>query len=136
LRIRTIMDTYAFDQFQVTITGPGGSFSLGTNAAEKITIIRSGKANTMTVGAGGVMQSLSADKSGRATVQLLRISQVNAQLSHLYSHQRSSGGVFWGRNTIEICDMGGNVKSTCQAAAFVNPPANGKCEFDVGIIDP
>jgi Protein of unknown function (DUF3277) len=130
------MDTYAFDQFQVTITGPGGSFSLGTNAGEKITIIHSGKPNMMTVGAGGdVMQSLSVDKSGRATVQLLRNSQVNAQLSQLYSHQRSSGGVFWGRNTIEICDMGGNVKSTCQGAAFVNPPANGKCEFTVGIID-
>jgi hypothetical protein len=130
------MDTYAFDQFQVTITGPGGSFPLGTNAAERIAIIRSGKPNTMTVGSDGkVMHSLSADKSGRATIQLLTSSPVNAQLMQLFSHQ-SSSGVFWGQNTIEICDMGGNCISTCQKAAFVNPPANGKSEFDVGIIDP
>ncbi len=130
------MDIYSFDKFQVTITGPGGSSLLGTDGAENITISRSGTAGTMTVGADGtVMHSLDANKSGRATIHLLRNSPVNAKLSQLFSHQRASS-TLWAQNTIEICDMGGNVISTCRGAAFVNPPANGKCEFNVGIIDP
>lgn len=131
------MDTYPFDKFQVKITGhDGGSFLLGTDRAANITISRSGTPSKTTVGAGRtVMHSLNANKSGRATIHLLRNSQVNKMLSQLFSYQRARSAA-WGRNTIEICDMGGNVISTCNGVAFVNSPMNGKCEFDVAIIDP
>jgi len=131
-----IMDTYSFDNFQVTITGPGGSFLLGTDGAETITMRRSGTPGTMTGGADGtVVHSLHANKSGRATIRLLRNSPVQGKLLQLYTYQRSSS-TLWGKNIIRICDMGGNVISTYNGAAFVNPPMNAKCEFNVGIVDP
>jgi hypothetical protein len=100
------MGTYSFNDVNVSITGPGGSFSIGGNgsgnAEEGITIAMTEDKNTMTIGADGTPQhSLHAGKSGHLTVRLLKTSPVNSQLSSLYNTQVVSSALH-GQNIVSI----------------------------------
>ena len=76
----------------------------------------------MTVGADGTgMHSLSADRSARVTVRLLKTSPVNAQLSAMLALQRSSGPLH-GQNTITITDAARGDVITCRQVAFARQP--------------
>lgn len=113
--------TYSFTDVHASITGPGGSFSLGSgvgNAEEGITIDMMEDKNTMTIGADGSgMHSLHASKAARATVRLLKTSLANAQLSALYNLQASSSGL-WGQNVVVISDFARGDQITLRDVAF------------------
>ena len=117
--------TYSFIDVQASITGPGGSFSLGYgsgNAEEGITIVTAGDKNTMTVGADGeVMHSLHADKSGQVTIRLLQTSPVNAQLHMLYNAQTLDSRLH-GKNLIAITQSVSGDVTTCRSCAFKKKP--------------
>lgn len=113
--------TYSFTDVHASITGPGGSFSLGSgvgNAEEGITIDMIEDKNTMTIGADGSgMHSLHASKASKATVRLLKTSPANAQLSALYNVQ-SVSSFLWGQNIIVISDFARGDQITLRDAAF------------------
>ena len=117
----TASQTYSFTDVHASISGPGGSFSLGSgvgNAEEGITIDMIEDKNTMTVGADGSgMHSLHASKAARATVRLLKTSPANAQLSALYNYQAQSS-FLWGQNLITISDMARGDQITLRDSAF------------------
>ena len=119
------MSTYSFLDVNASISGPGGSFRLGsgTGAAEEgITVAMTEEKNTMTVGADGkVMHSLHAGKSGKVTVRLLKTSPVNAQLSQLYQLQAQSSAV-WGVNTMTVNDVARGDVVSCRDVAFAKHP--------------
>ncbi len=139
--------TYSFLDVQCGITGPGGTFSLGSDAGaaeEGITIAFAEPKNTMTTGAGGdVMHSLHAGRTGMITVRLLKTSPVNRQLSVLYNFQTTSAA-YHGRNTISMRNPVTGDTFTLSACAFQKFPdnVNGKdggtneWTFDCGFIDP
>lgn len=117
--------TYSFIDVQASITGPGGSFSLGYgsgNAEEGITIASAGDKNTMTIGADGEgMHSLHADKSGQVTVRLLQTSPVNAQLQTLYNLQTLDSRTH-GKNLISITQTVSGDVTICRSCAFKKKP--------------
>lgn len=102
------MSTYSFLNVNATITGPGGSFSLGSgsgDAKEGISTDMVDDKDRMDVGAdGSIMHSLRASNAGRITVRLLKTSPVNAQLSALYNFQRLSSAT-WGNNVLVVSDV-------------------------------
>lgn len=119
------MGVYSFLDVQASISGPGGAFSIGSDAGaaeEGITTAFVGEKNTMTVGAGGDgMHSLRASKAGKITVRLLKTSPVNAKLSALYNFQQASSGN-WGQNVIKVSNtISGDVVSG-QECAFTKHP--------------
>lgn len=118
-------NTYSFKDVKAAISGPGGAFSIGDGAGaaeEGITIDPSAEINMMQIGADGSGQhSLSADRSGRVTVRLLKTSPVNALLSALVAFQRS-GAAQHGQNTITITDLNRGDVITCQQCAFGKIP--------------
>lgn len=140
------MATYSFLNCQAGISGPGGSFSIGSDAGvadEGITIDPAGDKNTMTIGAGGdAMHSLHADKSGSITVRLLKTSKVNQQLMALYNLQTTNSALH-GQNIITVSDPVRGDFTAGQQCAFKRRPANSYAKeagmiewvFDVGIID-
>lgn len=140
------MAAYSFQDCAASITGPGGSFQLGSgsgNAEEGITVAMVEAKNTMTIGAdGSVMHSLHAGKGGTLTLTLLKTSPVNAQLSELYNFQTKSSATH-GQNTITIRDIARGDTITSQLCAFQKHPdvtyakEGGTMQwiFDAGVVD-
>jgi len=138
--------TYSFLDVQASISGPGGSYSIGSGAGaaeEGISIEPTEDLNTMTIGAdGSVMHSLHANKSGRVVVRLLKNSPTNARLSQMAQIQRASSALH-GVNVITIANPQTGDKIVCQSVAFGKIPAvnyakeGGTVEWDfhAGIID-
>lgn len=141
------MTTYSFQDFALTITGPGGAIPLGDgsgDAKEGVTFEFVENANTMTIGADGTpMHSLNPGKGGRATVRLLKTSPTNGLLTALYNFQRTSSAN-WGQNVMSGADIVRGDQYSCQQVAFSKHPNNtyameaGMLEwvFDIGIMDP
>jgi len=119
-------NTYSFLEIQASLVGPGGFINLGNGAGtdeEGISIEPAAEVDIMRIGADGSgMHSLSADRSGRVTVRLLKTSPVNAQLSAMLAFQRSSGAQH-GQNTITITDSVRGDVVTCRQCAFGRVPA-------------
>ncbi len=119
------MATYSFIDTQASITGPGGTFDLGSGAGvaeEGIDIEMAGDKNTMTIGADGAgMHSLHADKSGTVTVRLLKTSPTNAKLMALYDFQSTSSSL-WGNNIITITNANIGENTGCRGVAFKKKP--------------
>lgn len=117
--------TYSFKEVQAAIAGPGGVVSLGNGAGpaqEGITFTPKGDVNTMTIGADGSgMHSLSADRSGSATMRFLKTSPTNALLMLMYNLQISSGASH-GQNTITLSDTNRGDNVTCEQVAFRKAP--------------
>lgn len=115
------MGTYSFLDVKAVISGPGGSFSIGSDAGaaeEGITAEYNEDKNTMTAGAGGdVMHSLHAANLGTITIRLLKTSPVNAQLSALYNLQTQNGALH-GQNVITVRDVSRGDVITGKQAAF------------------
>lgn len=118
-------NVYSFLDVNATLTGPGGSFSLGNGAAaseEGITVTPNGEIGSMQIGADGSGQhSLHADKSGKVTVRLLKTSPVNKQLQAMYNFQTASASLY-GQNTIVINDASRGDVITCTQAGFTKAP--------------
>jgi hypothetical protein len=119
--------TYSFLDVSATLVGPGGFVQLGSgagNSEEGIEIETSEDINTMTVGADGSgMHSLSANKSGRITVRLLKTSPTNAKLMAMVNVQRTSGATH-GQNTLTIRDTNLGDVAVGQQVAFKKIPNN------------
>lgn len=119
------MGTYSFLSVQATISGPGGTFPIGSGAGaaeEGITSSMAEDKDTLTIGASGEsMHSLHGGNAGRVTVRILKTSPVNALLSALYNFQRSNAGN-WGQNTIVISDTVRGDIITASACAFTKHP--------------
>jgi len=119
------MAAYSFLDVVASISGPGGSFPLGSgagNAEEGINIVRAEAKNTMTVGADGSgMHSLHAGKHGTVTVTLLKTSPTNQLLMQMYNFQSSSSANH-GRNTISVRNPISGDWWTCGQAAFQKVP--------------
>lgn len=140
------MATYSFLDVQAAIAGPGGGFSIGSDAGvaeEGITVEPTEEKNTMTIGAGGdTMHSLHAGKSGKVTIRLLKTSPVNQKLSQLYALQTSSSALH-GQNTLNVTDPSRGDVVSCQEVAFAKPPTltygkeggMNEWEFHAGNID-
>ncbi len=119
------MSTYSFMDVQASITGPGGSFSLGYGEAcaeEGITFAPAADKNTMTVGSDGEgMHSLHADKSGQVTLRYLKTAPVNALLQALYDAQ-SLDSRLWGKNLIEVTNSAAADLGAARSCAFKKLP--------------
>lgn len=141
------INTYSFLNVQAAIVGPGGSFSLGSDAGaadEGISFSAATELGTMTTGAGGeVMHSLMASKASKAVVRLLKTSPVNAQLSAMLALQRTSATLY-GQNTITLVNTVSGDVITCQQVGFAKQPdlayakegGTVEWEFNIGIMDP
>jgi|AraplaCL_Cvi_mCL_1032061.scaffolds.fasta_scaffold00438_43 hypothetical protein len=141
------MSTYSFQDFALTLTGPGGSITLGDGAGdakEGVTFEFVENANTMVIGADGtVMHSLNPGKGGKATVRLLKTSPTNGKLSAMYNFQRTSSAN-WAQNVLAGSDIVRGEQYSCQQVAFSKFPNNtfameaGTIEwvFDIGVMDP
>lgn len=101
------MSTYSFLNVNATITGPGGTFPLGSGAGaseEGIDVDMIEEKDGMVVGADGtIMHSLRASDAGHITVRLLKTSPANALLNALYNFQKSSAAN-WGQNVLRVSD--------------------------------
>lgn len=140
------MSTYSFLDVKCSLTGPGGAINLGSGAAnseEGITITPTEDINTMTIGADGeVMHSLHANKSGMASVRLLKTSPVNQQLAALYALQTAAASTH-GQNTIVLSNpQMGDVISMRQVAfakapdlTYAKEGGMNEWQFHVGKID-
>lgn len=140
------MSTYSFLDVNFSLSGPGGSFRLGSGsgaAEEGISVTMTEEKNTMSVGADGkVMHSLHAGKSGKVVVRLLKTSPVNAQLSQMYQLQSQSSAL-WGRNTMTGNDVSRGDVIACREVAFSKHPDivyakdgnTNEWEFMAGFID-
>ncbi len=131
------MASYSFLDISAAIAGPGGNFSLGSDAGaaeEGISIAMTNEKNTMTVGAdGSVMHSLHGSRSGTLTVRLLKTSPVNARLAELYAVQ-SQSSILHGRNVITIRDVARGDSIACHDCAFAKFPDT-KFAKDGGTMD-
>ncbi len=140
------MSTYSFLSVKCALVGPGGSVNLAAGAAaaeEGITIAPSENINTMTIGADGeVMHSLHANKSGTATVRLLKTSPVNQLLAALYALQTAAPSQH-GQNTITLTNPDIGDVITMRNVAFQKAPdltyakdgGTNEWAFDCGKID-
>lgn len=101
------MTTYSFLSVNATLSGPGGSVSLGYGAGtaeEGIDTDMVDAKNTMTIGSDStIMHSLHASNGGRFTIRLLKTSPANAALNALYNLQKSNASL-WGQNTLVVSD--------------------------------
>lgn len=139
--------TYSFLDVTAALTGPGGAITLGSGsgaAEEGIDIETSVDLNNMQIGADGSGQhSLSADKSGRVTVRLLKTSPTNQQLMQMATFQRSSSALH-GQNTLVISDTARGDVVSCRQVAFKKIPnltyasqaGINEWTFDAVLIDP
>lgn len=118
-------NVYSFKDVVAGLVGPGAVVSIGSDAGvsdEGITVSPTGEFNTMQVGVDGYGQhSLSADRSGKVTVRLLRTSPTNAVLMALANFQRSSSANH-GQNTLTITDKTRGDVCTCEQVAFSKIP--------------
>jgi hypothetical protein len=119
------MATFSFLNTTASISGPGGSFALGSgsgNAEEGITINMANDKSSLTIGADGSgMYSLHADKSGEVTITLLKTSPVNSLLMSLYEFQQLSSTT-WGQNVITINDTASGDNTSARGCAFKKKP--------------
>lgn len=119
------MAAYSFVSVQCTITGPGGSFTLGSGAGaseEGIKISRNREKTVQTVGADGkVMYSLIADRTGSVEVHLLKTSDQNSKLMAMYNTQQLSAAL-WGTNLITLAYPDGGDTSILSEVAFKKAP--------------
>jgi hypothetical protein len=141
------MSTYSFQSFTMTITGPGGSISLGYGSGNDkggVTFEMNENANTMSIGADGTpMNSLNPGKGGKVTIRLQKASPTNGLLSAMYNYQRANPAN-WGQNVLSAADITRGDQYACQTVAFTKFPSNtyaiegGALEwtFDVGVMDP
>lgn len=117
--------TYTFLDFNCSIVGPGGAFSIGNGAGiseEGITFTPTEDISSMTIGADGSgMHNLHADKSGKIAVRLLKTSPTNQLLSAMYAFQTASGSSH-GQNTIVGVDKSRGDVITCSQVAFAKAP--------------
>ena len=122
-----LLGTYSFLDVLATITGPGGSFSLGSGAGdanEGITIEYNDDKDRMLVGAdGSAMHSLIASKAGRCSIRILKTSPTNAKLSQLYTVQTQSS-LNHGKNVILVSNQVTGDQYTLNGAAFAKFPRN------------
>lgn len=120
-------NSYSFLDVQCAITGPGGSFSIGSSAGiaeEGISVELEGDKDTMTIGAdGSVMHSLHAARAGTVTVRLLKTSPVNSDLATMYNFQTTTSANN-GQNTISVRDPVRGDSITAQSCAFKKLPNN------------
>jgi hypothetical protein len=120
--------TYSFENFVASITGVGGSFSLGSDAGsaeEGMSYRMVEDKTTTTTGAGGdIMHSLHASQTGEFMFRFLKTSPVNAQLSALYNLQRVQSGL-WASNTITWQDIVRGDQGTGILMAFIKYPDGG-----------
>lgn len=102
------MATYSFQDTNFTITGFGGSISLGSDsgsAEEGITIEAVEDKNIMMIGADGFVQhSLVASSASTVTVRLLKTSPVNSKLQTMFNLQTQSARTH-GKNVITGRDV-------------------------------
>lgn len=119
------MSTYSFLSVNASIVGPGGSVNIGQGAGaseEGITIEPAEDIDSMVIAADGTsMHSLHANKSGSATVRLLKTSPTNQQLMLLYNFQTASPANH-GQNTITLSDNNLGDLVTCRNVAFKRAP--------------
>jgi hypothetical protein len=124
-----LYNTYAFQNVEATISGPGiANLTLSgaeTAAAEEgITITYGEEMNTQTIGAdGSVMNSMHSARAGTATFRLLKTSPLNTQLNAAIAFQHQSSQ-FWGRNTITVRDTARGDFYTLTGCAWVRIPTN------------
>ena len=138
--------TYSFIDVQASITGPGGSFSLGygeATAEEGITIAMANDKNTMTVGSDGSAQhSLRADNSGQITARYLKTAPINRTLMALYNAQKIDSRL-WGKNVITVSQsVAGDIIAATQCAfkkvpdlTYATDGGTVEWVFDCGRID-
>lgn len=138
--------TYSFKDVQATLTGPGGSISLGDGsgaAEEGITCEQIEEKTTMQIGAdGSVAYSLHAAECFRITVRLLKTSPTNQQLQQMYAVQKTSS-LFWGQGTLVVTNVVTGDQYNCAQVAFVKFPSNNfakearnvEWEFYAGVVD-
>lgn len=119
------MATYAFSTIVAAINGPGGAFSIGSDAGcaeEGITVDMVDEKSTMVIGAGGQGQhNLHAGKAAKITVRLLKTSPTNALLEEMYNLQTATPALH-GQNTITIRDVYRGDVGTAQEVAFAKFP--------------
>ena len=137
--------TFSFQDVLASISGPGGSFSLGAgsgNAEEGITI-ETNERTTQTVGADGrVVTTLIADRTGTIKVSLMKTSPVNQLLSNLFNFQMQDSTLV-AQNTIVITNIASGDTVTCSGVSFVKHPAikfgkdpgNNEFEFKAQFVD-
>lgn len=122
------MATYSFKNFRATLSGPGGNFSVGSDAGaseEGVSVDMIEDKDTMSTGAGGaIMHSLNASDSGRITIRLLKTSTTNALLSQMYNFQKNNSGS-WGQNQFRGADTARGDVVTGSELAFVRQSALG-----------
>ncbi len=115
---------YSFLDTNVSITGPGGNFSLseGGVASEGVVVAMiADKVETVYGADGTPMHSLRASKGGSVTVTLQKTSPVNAVLSQMYNLQ-SLSSANTGQNTITINDFQRGDSITASYCAFRKLP--------------
>ena len=121
------MAAYSFKNGVGAISGPGGTFQIGSgagNAEEGITTSMVEEKDLATVGADGtLMHTLRAGNVGKMAIRLLKTSPVNAQLSAMYNFQKGNPAL-WGTNTLTVFDISrGDVATLSQGAFLKNPDA-------------
>lgn len=119
------MLTWSFTDVTASITGPGGTYSMGAgngNAQEGITTTMTEDKDTLTWGASGeLMHSLHAAQPGRIQVRLLRTSPLNHFLSALFNFQRLSSAN-WGQNSINVSNLVTGDNVVAAQMGFVKHP--------------
>jgi hypothetical protein len=116
---------YSFEDVQVTLTGIGGSVSMGNGASVDdggISVDMVEDKDHMITGADGkAVHNLRANKAATVTVRLMGTSPTNAVLSNMYNSQISSSQT-WAGNVLTISNpvTGDNVH--CSSVAFKKVP--------------
>lgn len=140
-------NAYSFIDTFCTLTGPGGSISLGYGSGsseEGITFEPFEEIDRMTVGAdGNPMHSLIAGKAAKGTVRLQKTSPVNSQLDAMLSYQRTSA-LFHGRNILSLSNPVSGDAYYGSSVAFSRLPPNSwakeagmiEWEFNIGKLLP
>jgi hypothetical protein len=123
-----VVNTYSFLDFSCSISGPGGSFSLGNvrSGIDKggITIMMTEDKDVIDVGADGTaMHSLRASKQGVIIVRLQKTSPVNALLSKMMNYQQTSAAN-WGQNVITGANPTRGDTFVARECAFRKMPDN------------
>jgi len=119
--VAPLSGTYSFVDVQVALKAPSASFILSENgiAEEGVRIAMTAEKGILTMGADGSgMHSMRAANNGRVTVNLLKMSPINAQMSTLYRYQRMSAAN-WGNIQITVNNPVTGDNITCSLGAFV-----------------
>jgi len=98
--------SYSFIDVNASITGPGGTFALGSGAAEEgITIDQADDKTSLIMGADGSgMHSLHAAANGIVTVTLLKTSPVNQLLMAMYNLQSAPAALTGQAPAARLCE--------------------------------